>query len=83
MSYAGTYGSDETCKHYSYWRYCMYCSLIGPNATDEQIVAVVAQRQERALIDENERIKKVAERYKSVVVRDGFGRIISETEEKE
>ncbi len=83
MSYAGTYGPDETCKHDSYWRSCMFCSIVGPNATDEQIVEVIAQREERALIAESERIRKVTERHKSVVIRDGFGRIVSEAREEE
>ncbi len=82
MSYEGTYGPDETCQHDSYWRSCADCSLVGPNATDEQVKAVVAQREERALIAEKERIKKVDERHKSIVIRDGFGRIVSEIQEE-
>lgn len=37
MSYAGTYGEDETCNHGRYWRSCAFCSGIGPRATREQI----------------------------------------------
>ncbi len=83
MSYAGTYGPDETCQHDTYWRSCAGCSLVGPKATEEEITKAITQRHKRSLVAERERIKKVAERHKSVVVRDGFGRIISETKEKE
>lgn len=37
MSYDGTYGAEETCRHDHYWRSCGVCSHIGPKATDEQI----------------------------------------------
>ena len=45
MSYAGTYGDDETCIHDRYWRSCPDCSEIGPRATPDQIDK---RRQERA-----------------------------------
>lgn len=41
MSYAGTYGDDETCRHGNYYRSCnVGCGRIGPNATPDQIRAL-------------------------------------------
>ncbi len=46
MSYAGTYGADETCRHDTYWRSCQFCNQIGPRATEEQFVALQKRRDE-------------------------------------
>jgi hypothetical protein len=79
MSYAGTYGADETCRHDHYWRSCPDCSEVGPRATDAQVRAARKRGLEVAAKAEAERQRKAAERHTSTVVRDGFGRIVSET----
>lgn len=78
MSYAGTYGDDETCMHNTYWRSCKDCSLVGPKATQEQIDAAKDARIKEVETLLAERERKAAERHTSTVVRDGFGKIISE-----
>ena len=79
MSYEGTYGDDETCRHDHYWRSCAECSEVGPKATQEQVDKARAKRLATAAKAEEERQRKAAERHTSTVVRDGHGRIVSET----
>jgi ribosome-binding protein aMBF1 (putative translation factor) len=81
MSYAGTYGPDETCRHDTYWRSCSDCSLVGPKATEEEITAARFNQKAWNLANEKARARKQAERHTSTVVRDGFGRIINEKQE--
>lgn len=78
MSYAGTYGPDETCRHDHYWRSCADCSEVGPNATAEQVREARERRLERVAAEKAAREAKAAERHTSTVVRDGHGRIVSE-----
>ncbi len=78
MSYAGTYGADETCRHNLYWMSCGDCSLVGPKATEEEVSIAIAKREAKIKEVEDKCVKKKAERYTSTVVRDGFGNIISE-----
>ena len=78
MSYAGTYGADETCRHDTYWRSCRECSEVGPRATAAQVREARERRLALAAKADAEAERKKAERHTSTVVRDGFGRIISE-----
>lgn len=78
MSYAGTYGPDETCRHDTYWRSCADCSEVGPRATEKQVRKARERRLAAVAQAKQERERKAAERHTSMVVRDGFGRIISE-----
>lgn len=50
MSYAGTYGADETCPHGTYWRSCDYCNTLGPRPAADQIAAL---RENQALRKKN------------------------------
>lgn len=78
MSYAGTYGPDETCRHDTYWRSCADCSEVGPKATPEQVRKAREKRLAAVEAAKQERQRKANERHTSTVVRDGFGRIVSE-----
>lgn len=78
MSYAGTYGPDETCRHDTYWRSCADCSEVGPRATPKQVKKARERRLARVAAEQAERERKAAERHTSTVVRDGFGKIVSE-----
>ena len=78
MSYAGTYGPDETCRHDQYWRSCRECSEVGPRATAKQVREAREKRLASLAVDARETERKRAERHTSTVVRDGFGRIVSE-----
>jgi len=78
MSYAGTYGADETCRHDTYWRSCADCSEVGPRATTAQVKKAREKRMAAAVKAEADRERRAAERNTSTVVRDGFGRIVSE-----
>lgn len=81
MSYAGTYGADETCSHGSYWRSCMAgCSLVGPRATAEQIRAARDRQRAEQRKAEAERKRKADERWRVVQIVDGFGRVIEQTD---
>lgn len=79
MSYAGTYGPDETCRHDRYWRSCADCSEVGPRATAEQSRKARERRLAAAAEADAEAERISAERHEWIVVRDGFGRIVSET----
>lgn len=60
MSYAGTYGADETCKHDVYWRSCSSCSLVGPRATEEQIQQRLREREQEIEHDRQEELRRQA-----------------------
>lgn len=81
MSYAGTYGFDETCSHGDYWRSCgAGCSLVGPRATSQQIAEALARQRERQEREQAEREAKRAERHSYVVTTDGFGKELNRYE---
>lgn len=58
MSYAGTYGADETCRHDRYWRSCADCSEVGPKATAQQVMAARQRRLAAYKQAEEERRRK-------------------------
>jgi hypothetical protein len=77
VSYAGTYGADETCRHDTYWRSCGEgCSLVGPRATETQIAEATARRKQEIADRQAEREAKQAERHVYRVVKDGLGHVI-------
>lgn len=80
MSYAGTYGPDETCRHDTYWRSCAECSLVGPRATAEQSRAAREAWDARIAEEQAERERKRSERHTHIVVTDGYGKVISREE---
>lgn len=72
MSYAGTYGADETCPHDSYWRSCRYCSGIGPRPTPVQITQArldQALRKAHYLAHPSD-VRKIVPEERTIVVYD-------------
>jgi hypothetical protein len=75
MSYAGTYGADETCRHDSYWRSCALCSLVGPDATPEQIRRAQKRQAEKAEeVKERTRKNKIKQAYEAELIQLVFDR---------
>jgi hypothetical protein len=74
MSYAGTYGADETCRHDCYYRSCAFCWPIGPQATDEQIAA----RFEREARERQERAEAERQRQRAYIALSSDERKVAE-----
>lgn len=82
MSYAGTYGPDETCMHDCYYKSCQWCCNIGPRATQEQIDAQINKRINEIKAAQDERDRRNSERHVRIwrEVTDGYGRTIERVE---
>jgi predicted small metal-binding protein len=72
LSYAGTYGADETCPHDTYWKSCAYCSTLGPKPTRQQIADLRAHQVERkkAYLQHPDAVRSILGIERVIVVYD-------------